>query len=46
MGTFIIIMIVLAVLTLLITLIIFSLNQRRKARLQNPHDDYLRHSGK
>ncbi len=46
MGTFIIIMVVLAGLTFLITLIIFGLNQRRKARLQNPHDDYLRHSGK
>lgn len=46
MATFLMIMIALAVLALLITLIVFSLGQRKKARLQNPHDDYRRHSTK
>ena len=43
MGTFIILMVCLAALALLITLIAFGINQRRKERLQNPHDDYPRH---
>ena len=37
MATFLFIMIVLA---LLVTLVVFTLSQRKKARLQNPHDSY------
>ena len=36
MATFLFIMIVLA----LLTLVVFTLSQRKKARLQNPHDSY------
>ena len=34
------IMIVLALLALVVTLVVFTLSQRKKARLQNPHDSY------
>lgn len=37
MATFLFIMIVLA---LVVTLVVFTLSQRKKARLQNPHDSY------
>lgn len=44
MATFLFIMIVLALLalvvTLVVTLVVFTLSQRKKARLQNPHDSY------
>ena len=43
MATFLFIMIVLALLALLalvVTLVVFTLSQRKKARLQNPHDSY------
>lgn len=36
MATFLFIMIVLA----LLALVVFTLSQRKKARLQNPHDSY------
>jgi len=42
MATFIFIMIALALLALVVTLIIFHLSQRKKARLQNPHDRHRR----
>ena len=29
-----------AVLALVVTLVVFTLSQRKKARLQNPHDSY------
>ena len=38
MATFLFIMIVLALLALVVTLVVFT--QRKKARLQNPHDSY------
>ena len=38
MATFLFIMIVLALLALVVTLVVFTLSQRKKARLQNPHD--------
>lgn len=38
MATFLFIMIVLALLALVVTLAVFTLSQRKKARLQNPHD--------
>ena len=40
MATFLFIMIVLALLALVVTLVVFTLSQRKKARLQNPHDRY------
>ena len=40
MATFLFIMIVLALLALVVTLVVFTLSQRKKARLQNPHDSY------
>ena len=40
MATFLFIMIVLALLALVVTLGVFTLSQRKKARLQNPHDSY------
>ncbi len=43
MATFLFIMIALALLALVVSLVIFTLSQRRKARLQNPHDKPHRH---
>ena len=40
MATFLFIMIALALLALVVTLVVFTLSQRKKARLQNPHDSY------
>ena len=40
MAIFLFIMIVLALLALVVTLVVFTLSQRKKARLQNPHDSY------
>ena len=40
MATFLFIMIVLALLALVVTLVVFTLSQRKKARLQNPPDSY------
>lgn len=40
MATFLFIMIVLALLALVVTLVVFTLSQRKKARLHNPHDSY------
>ena len=40
MATFLFIMIVLALLALVVTLVVFTLSQRKKARLQNPHERY------
>lgn len=43
MATFLFIMIVLALVALValvVTLVVFTLSQRKKARLQNPHDSY------
>ena len=45
MATFLFIMIALALAALVVTLIVFNLSQRRKARLQNPHDDHHHHYG-
>lgn len=39
MATFLFIMIVLALLALVVTLVVFTLSQRKKARL-HPHDSY------
>ena len=43
MATFLFSMIVLALLALVVTLVVFTLSQRKKARLQNPHDSYHGH---
>ena len=40
MATFLFIMIVLALLALVVTLVVFTLSQRKKARLHNPPDSY------
>ena len=40
MATCLFIMIVLALLALVVTLGVFTLSQRKKARLQNPHGSY------
>ena len=40
MATFLFIMIVLALLALVVTLAVYTLSQRKTARLQNPHDSY------
>ncbi len=43
MATFLFLMILLAALALIVSLIAFNLSQRRKARLQNPHDSHHVH---